>query len=137
MIGVPDERFGQRLVAFVVARPGSDIDVPELREYLKSRVSRFEQPRDINVVDRIPRNPTGKVLRRSCPAEQDRPAPYSRRSTALAVAGPRDHSSAGSNAATCLASQLGASAEITVAPAVEPSTPTRRPDPGACSRRTG
>ncbi|MGV0554432.1 AMP-binding enzyme, partial [Mycobacterium kansasii] len=64
VIGVPDERFGQRLVAFVVARPGSDIDVPELREYLKSRVSRFEQPRDINVVDRIPRNPTGKVLRR-------------------------------------------------------------------------
>lgn len=64
VIGVPDERFGQRLVAFVVARPGTDIDVPELREYLKSRVSRFEQPRDINVVDRIPRNPTGKVLRR-------------------------------------------------------------------------
>lgn len=64
VIGVPDERFGQRLAAFVVARPGSDVDVPELREYLKSRVSRFEQPRDINVVDAIPRNPTGKVLRR-------------------------------------------------------------------------
>ncbi|OBH65332.1 acyl-CoA synthetase [Mycobacterium intracellulare] len=64
VIGVPDERFGQRLAAFVVAQPGSDIDVPELREYLKSRVSRFEQPRDINVVDSIPRNPTGKVLRR-------------------------------------------------------------------------
>ncbi|WP_297795456.1 AMP-binding protein [Mycobacterium sp.] len=64
VIGVPDERFGQRLAAFVVAQPGSDIDVPELREYLKSRVSRFEQPRDINVVDSIPRNPTGKVLRK-------------------------------------------------------------------------
>lgn len=64
VIGVPDERFGQRLAAFVVAQPGSDIDVPALREYLKSRVSRFEQPRDIHVVDSIPRNPTGKVLRR-------------------------------------------------------------------------
>ncbi|OBE97569.1 AMP-binding protein [Mycobacterium sp. 852002-10029_SCH5224772] len=64
VIGVPDERFGQRLAAFVVAQPGSDIDVPELREYLKSRVSRFEQPRDINVVNSIPRNPTGKVLRK-------------------------------------------------------------------------
>ncbi|WP_406813254.1 AMP-binding protein [Mycobacterium sp. M23085] len=64
VIGVPDERFGQRLAAFVVAQPGSEIDVPELREFLKGRVSRFEQPRDINVVDSIPRNPTGKVLRR-------------------------------------------------------------------------
>ena len=64
VVGVRDERFGQRLAAFVVARPGSDIDVPELREYLKGRVSRFEQPRDITVVDSIPRNPTGKVLRK-------------------------------------------------------------------------
>lgn len=64
VIGVPDERFGQRLAAFVVAQPGSGIDVAELREYLKGRVSRFEQPRDINVVDSIPRNPTGKVLRK-------------------------------------------------------------------------
>ncbi|HEX5256119.1 MAG TPA: AMP-binding protein [Mycobacterium sp.] len=64
VIGVPDERFGQRLAAFVVAQPGGEIDAAELREYLKGRVSRFEQPRDINIVDNIPRNPTGKVLRR-------------------------------------------------------------------------
>lgn len=64
VIGVPDERFGQRLAAFVVAQPGNEIDADELREYLKGRVSRFEQPRDINLVDSIPRNPTGKVLRR-------------------------------------------------------------------------
>ncbi|OBH59102.1 AMP-binding protein [Mycobacterium sp. E2479] len=64
VIGVPDERFGQRLAAYVVAKPGGEIDVAELREYLKGRVSRFEQPRDINIVDGIPRNPTGKVLRR-------------------------------------------------------------------------
>lgn len=64
VIGVPDERFGQRLAAFVVAQPGSAINAAELRDYLKGRVSRFEQPRDINVVDSIPRNPTGKVLRR-------------------------------------------------------------------------
>ncbi|OBH80536.1 acyl-CoA synthetase [Mycobacterium mantenii] len=63
VIGVPDERFGHRLAAFVVAQQGSDIDEAELREYLKGRVSRFEQPRDINVVDSIPRNPAGKVLR--------------------------------------------------------------------------
>jgi acyl-CoA synthetase (AMP-forming)/AMP-acid ligase II len=67
VIGVPDERFGQRLAAFVVAQSGGEIDEAELREYLKGRVSRFEQPRDINVVDSIPRNPAGKVLRKELP----------------------------------------------------------------------
>ncbi|OBF06423.1 acyl-CoA synthetase [Mycobacterium sp. ACS4054] len=64
VIGVPDEKFGHRLVAFVVLQPGSGTDPEELREYLKGRVSRFEQPRDITVVDSIPRNPAGKVVRR-------------------------------------------------------------------------
>jgi len=64
VVGVPDERFGHRLAAFVVPRQGSDIDVPAIREYLKDRVSRFEQPRDVNIVDIIPRNPAGKVVRR-------------------------------------------------------------------------
>jgi acyl-CoA synthetase (AMP-forming)/AMP-acid ligase II len=63
VVGVPDERFGHRLAAFVVLQPQSDIDAPELREYLKDRVSRFEQPRDIHVVASIPRNPAGKVVR--------------------------------------------------------------------------
>jgi acyl-CoA synthetase (AMP-forming)/AMP-acid ligase II len=63
VVGVPDERFGHRLAAFVVLQPQSDIDAPALREYLKGRVSRFEQPRDIHVVESIPRNPAGKVVR--------------------------------------------------------------------------
>ncbi|OBA84043.1 acyl-CoA synthetase [Mycobacterium sp. 1164966.3] len=64
VIGVPDEKFGRRLAAFIVPRPGSDIDESVIREYLKGKVSRFEQPRDINLVDSIPRNPAGKVLRK-------------------------------------------------------------------------
>jgi len=64
VIGVPDEKFGRRLAAFIVPRPGSDIDEPALREYLKGKVSRFEQPRDINIVSSIPRNPAGKVVRK-------------------------------------------------------------------------
>ncbi len=63
VVGVSDERFGHRLAAFVVLQPQSDIDAPALREYLKDRVSRFEQPRDIHVVASIPRNPAGKVVR--------------------------------------------------------------------------
>jgi acyl-CoA synthetase (AMP-forming)/AMP-acid ligase II len=64
VVGVPDEQFGRRLAAFIVAALGRDIDIAALREYLKGRVSRFEQPRDIHIVDSIPRNSAGKVLRR-------------------------------------------------------------------------
>jgi acyl-CoA synthetase (AMP-forming)/AMP-acid ligase II len=63
VIGVPDEDYGQRLVAFVVPQPGADVDDDSVRKFLTERVSRFEQPRDIRIVDEIPRNPAGKVVR--------------------------------------------------------------------------
>ncbi len=63
VVGVADERFGQRLAAFVVTRPDSDIDETVVREYLEPKVSRFEQPRDVRIVDSIPRNAAGKVVR--------------------------------------------------------------------------
>ena len=64
MIGVEDENYGQRLVAFVVPHPGADVHEESVREFLKDRVSRFEQPRDIKIVEKIPRNPAGKVVRK-------------------------------------------------------------------------
>jgi len=63
VIGVPDEDYGQRLVAFVVPQAGADVDEESIRKFLKDRVSRFEQPRDITIVEQIPRNPAGKVVR--------------------------------------------------------------------------
>lgn len=59
--GVPDDRFGQRLVALVVPRGGIDVD--ELHDYIAVRAARYEQPRAIIVVDAIPRNPAGKTDR--------------------------------------------------------------------------
>ncbi len=67
VIGVPDERFGHRLVAFVVLTPDSDVDETALWEYLHDKVSRFEQPRDIRIVSSLPRNPAGKVIRKELP----------------------------------------------------------------------
>jgi len=64
VVGVPDEQYGQRLAAFIVPRHERDLDADSIREYLKGKVSRFENPRDINIVGSIPRNPAGKVLRR-------------------------------------------------------------------------
>jgi fatty-acyl-CoA synthase len=64
VIGVPDEQFGQRLKAFVVRAPGASVSAPELREHVKQNLARFKVPRDVVFVDDLPRNPTGKVLKR-------------------------------------------------------------------------
>jgi acyl-CoA synthetase (AMP-forming)/AMP-acid ligase II len=63
VIGVPDEDYGQRLAAFIVPQADADVDEESIRKFLKERVSRFEQPRDIRIVEEIPRNPAGKVVR--------------------------------------------------------------------------
>jgi len=63
VIGVPDDDYGERLAAFVVPQPDASVDASQLRDYLKDKVSRYEQPRDIEIVSEIPRNPAGKVQR--------------------------------------------------------------------------
>ncbi|MGW4244089.1 AMP-binding protein [Nocardia sp. NPDC004722] len=65
VVGVPDHEFGQRLAAFVVKRPGSGLDSDMVRNYIRHRVSRFSVPRDVTFLDSLPRNPTGKVLKRT------------------------------------------------------------------------
>ncbi len=67
VVGVPDDEYGQRLAAYVVAEPGADVDADALREAVRSRLSRFAVPRDVVVVDALPRNQTGKIVRRDLP----------------------------------------------------------------------
>jgi fatty-acyl-CoA synthase len=69
-IGVEDEKFGQRLKAFVVPRDGADPTEDELRAYVKDNLANYKVPREIVFVDALPRNPTGKVLKRAL-AERD------------------------------------------------------------------
>jgi acyl-CoA synthetase (AMP-forming)/AMP-acid ligase II len=64
VVGAPDPEFGQRLVAFVVRRPGSTIDGDALKEHVRRNLARFKVPRAVEFVDELPRNPTGKVLKR-------------------------------------------------------------------------
>jgi acyl-CoA synthetase (AMP-forming)/AMP-acid ligase II len=64
IIGVDDEKFGQRLKAFVVTREGSDLDADELRSYVKSNLANYKVPREVEFLDSLPRNSTGKVLKR-------------------------------------------------------------------------
>jgi fatty-acyl-CoA synthase len=64
VLGVADEEFGQRLRAFVVTAEGSGAGEDELKAHVKSSLARYKVPREIVFTGEIPRNPTGKVLRR-------------------------------------------------------------------------
>jgi fatty-acyl-CoA synthase len=63
-IGVPDEKFGQRLRAFVVVRPGATLTEEDVKQYVRENLARYKSPREVVFVDQLPRNPTGKVLKR-------------------------------------------------------------------------
>ncbi len=64
VIGVPDERFGQRLRALVVLRDGRTATETEVKAFVRSRLARYKVPRDVEFVDQLPRTATGKPLRR-------------------------------------------------------------------------
>jgi fatty-acyl-CoA synthase len=63
-VGVDDEKFGQRLKAFVVLEKGKDADEDELKSYVKAHLARYKVPREIEFMDELPRNATGKVVKR-------------------------------------------------------------------------
>ena len=64
VIGVDDEQFGQRLKAFVVLSDGEKLTEEEVRDHIKANLARYKVPRDIEFLSELPRNPTGKVLKR-------------------------------------------------------------------------
>ena len=65
VIGVDDEEFGKRLAAFVVLKPGHSLSEDELRAFVRDNLARYKVPRDVTFLDELPRNPTGKVLKRA------------------------------------------------------------------------
>jgi fatty-acyl-CoA synthase len=70
-IGVDDPEFGQRLRAFVVLRPGEAVSADDVRGFVKDNLARYKVPRDVIFLDELPRNPTGKVLKRELAARDD------------------------------------------------------------------
>jgi acyl-CoA synthetase (AMP-forming)/AMP-acid ligase II len=62
--GVPDEQYGQRLAAFVVLEPGARVAADDVRGWVRAELSRFAVPRDVEFLDELPRNATGKVVHR-------------------------------------------------------------------------
>ncbi len=64
VIGVEDEEFGQRLKAFVVRAPEVDVTEEELQAHVKANLAGYKSPREVEFMDELPRNATGKILKR-------------------------------------------------------------------------
>ncbi|WP_197038077.1 MULTISPECIES: AMP-binding protein [Actinomycetes] len=64
VLGVDDDKYGQRLAAYVVLKPGEDASCDDLKAHVKSQLAGFKVPRDVEFLDALPRNATGKVVKR-------------------------------------------------------------------------
>jgi fatty-acyl-CoA synthase len=64
VVGVDDVDFGKRLRAFVVLKPGAQQNAEQIKLYVKNNLARHKVPRDVVFIDELPRNATGKLLRR-------------------------------------------------------------------------
>ena len=74
VVGVPDERWGQRVAAIVEPRPGAAPTLDELAEHCRTKVARYKVPRELHLVDAVPRHPSGKPdYRRAKTIAEDHP----------------------------------------------------------------
>lgn len=70
VVGVPDEEWGERVHAFVVPHPGERIDEQLLADRCRAALSSYKVPRGITVLDDLPRNPSGKILKKDLREQQ-------------------------------------------------------------------
>ncbi|TNE34328.1 MAG: fatty acid--CoA ligase, partial [Alphaproteobacteria bacterium] len=64
VIGIPSERWGEEVKACVVAKPGMEVDPNDVIAWARERIAPFKVPKSVDVIPELPRNPTGKVMRR-------------------------------------------------------------------------
>ena len=64
MIGVPDERWGEAVKACVVLEAGAEVQAQEIIDWARERIAGYKLPKSVDFIDALPRNPSGKILRR-------------------------------------------------------------------------
>ena len=75
VVGVADERWGQRVAAVVEPRPGATPTLEDLVEHCRTKVAGYKVPRQLHLVDRMPRHPSGKPdYRRARAVAEEAPA---------------------------------------------------------------
>jgi fatty-acyl-CoA synthase len=70
VIGVPDAKWGEAVKAVCVPKPGMQVDVESVMAWARERIAGFKVPRSVDVIEALPRNASGKILRK------DLRAPY-------------------------------------------------------------
>ena len=65
VIGVPDDRWGETIKAVIALRPGQHATGPEIIGFARERLAHYKCPSTVDVVDALPRNPSGKILKRT------------------------------------------------------------------------
>jgi fatty-acyl-CoA synthase len=71
VIGVEDEQFGQRLKAYAVRTKGRSVEEADLKTYVKRNLAGYKVPREIVFMEELPRNATGKILKRDLLAQHE------------------------------------------------------------------
>ena len=72
VVGVPDARWGERPVAVIVPKPGATLDYPALERHCRASLAGFKVPSALHIRESLPRNPSGKILKRVLRAEFSR-----------------------------------------------------------------
>lgn len=64
VVGLPDKEWGEKVTAFIVPKNGKHVDPKALKNYLKQHLSAYKVPKEFLIVDELPKNSTGKILKR-------------------------------------------------------------------------
>jgi long-chain acyl-CoA synthetase len=72
VVGVSDPEWGEAVVAYVVPRAGAEVDAGALDSRCLEAIARYKRPREYRVVEELPRNPSGKVLKNELRAQGTR-----------------------------------------------------------------
>ena len=64
VVGIPDDKWGEAVKGFVVVKEGVDLKEEDIISYVRTQIAGYKCPKSVNYVEQLPRNPSGKILRR-------------------------------------------------------------------------